>query len=109
MWGCHYVDQLNLGSLGALGDIFLMWHKRVVEKMEEVVGQFSISCRLKNVENQFEWAFTGVYETNTDRDRRLFQEEMYGLLNWWNVPWCVGGDFNVICFPTKLLGTENYS
>ena len=34
---------------------------------------------------------------------------MYGLLNWWNVPWCVGGDFNVICFPTKLLGTENYS
>lgn len=49
-----------------------MWDKRVVEKMEEVMGQFLISCRLKNVENQFEWAFTGVYETNTDRDRRLF-------------------------------------
>ena len=29
------------------GGIFLMWNKRVVEKMEEAVGQFSISCRLK--------------------------------------------------------------
>lgn len=46
-----------------------MWDKRVVENMEEAVGQFSISCRLKNVENQFDWAFTGVYEPNTDRDR----------------------------------------
>lgn len=46
-----------------------MWDKRVVENMEEAVGQFSISCRLKNVGNQFDWAFTGVYEPNTDRDR----------------------------------------
>ena len=66
-----YVDWLYLGLLGALGGILLMWDKRVVEKMEEAVGQFSISCGFKNVKNQLEWAFTSVYGPNTNRDGRL--------------------------------------
>ena len=27
-----------------------------------------------------------------------------GLYSWWNLPWCVGGDFNAICFPFERLG-----
>lgn len=33
-----------------------MWDRRVVEKLEEVVGQFSVSCRFRNVRDNFEWA-----------------------------------------------------
>ena len=69
-----------------------------MEKLEEAVGHFSISCKFKNVVDKFEWAFYGVYRPNSDRDRRFLWEELFGLCNWWDVLWCVGGDFNVVRF-----------
>ena len=81
----------------------------VVEKIEEVVGHFSISCRFKNVSDQFEWAFTGIYGPNLNRKRHLMWEELAGLINWWNLPWCLGGDFNVIRFPSERLGAGRFT
>ena len=47
LWGCHYVDRLFLGSNGASGGILLMWDRRVVEKIEDAVGHYSVSCKFK--------------------------------------------------------------
>ena len=101
LMGCHYVDWVYLGSLGASGGILVMWDSRVVENLEEAVGHYLFSCRYKNGGVNFEWAFTSVYGPNVDRERRLLWEEMSGLHSWWNLPWCVLGDFNVVRFPTK--------
>ena len=49
IWSCPFIDWLYLGSEGASSGILLMWDRRVVEKIEEAVGLFSISCRFKNV------------------------------------------------------------
>lgn len=32
--------------------------------------------------------------------------ELSGLIGRWDVPWCVGADFNVIRFPTDRLGAR---
>ena len=85
-----------------------MWDTRVVNKVEEAVGRFSVSCRFTNVSDQFVWAFTGVYGPNSVRDRRLLWEELFGLNSWWNV-WCVGGDFNVIRFPSERSGSTSFT
>lgn len=37
------------------------------------------------------------YGPNSDRDVRLLWDELFGLLSWWNLPWCTRGDFNVTC------------
>lgn len=34
LWGCQHVDWCYLGSRGASRGILLMWHMRVVEKIE---------------------------------------------------------------------------
>ena len=44
LWGCHYVDWVYLGSLGASRGILVIWDRRVVEKLEEAVGHYSVSC-----------------------------------------------------------------
>ena len=109
IWSCPYIDWLYLGSEGASGGILLMWDRRVVEKIEEAVGFFSISCRFKNVSDQFEWAFTGIYGPNLNRNRQFMWEELAGLNSWWNLPWCLGGDFNVIRFPSERLGAGRFT
>ena len=86
-----------------------MWDRRVVEKLEEAVGQFSISCRFKNVSDHFEWAFTGIYGPNLNRERQFMWEELAGLISLWNLPWCLGGDFNIIHFPSERLGASRLS
>ena len=60
LWSYPYVDWVFLGSNGASGGILLMWDGRVVEKIEDEVGQFSISCKFKTVMDQHEWMYIGV-------------------------------------------------
>ena len=87
----------------------LMWDRRVVKMIEEAVGFFSISCRFKNISDQFEWAFTGIYGPNLNKNHQFMWEELAGLNSWWNLPWCLGGDFNVIRFPSERLGAGRFT
>ena len=73
------------------------------------MGRFFVSCKFKNVVDDFVWAFIGVYGPNSDRDRRLFWEELVEIHSWWNVPWCIGGGFNVVRFPSERLGADFFS
>ena len=66
LWGGQHVDWLYLCSMGASGGVLLMWDNRVVDKVEEAVGHFFVSCKFKNVVDHFVWAFTGVYGLNSD-------------------------------------------
>ena len=109
IWSCPYIDRLYLGFEGAFGSILLMWDRRVVEEVEEVVGHFSVSCRFKNVGDQFEWAFIGAYGPYLNRKCQKMWEELTGLISWWNLPWCLGSDFNVICFSSERLGAVSYT
>jgi hypothetical protein len=103
IWGILHVDWLYLGSMGALGGILLMWDTRVVEKIEEAVGSFSVSCKFRSVINHQEWAFSGVYGPQTDSERLIILDELAGISSWCDVPWCNGGDLNVVDFLQKNL------
>jgi hypothetical protein len=81
-----------------------MWVKMVVEKFEEYVGLFAVACLLRNVAGNFELAFAGVYGTNVDCDSKLPWDELVRLISWWNLPWCIRGDFNIIYFLSERLG-----
>ena len=60
------------------------------------LGNFSISCRLRNVEDGLVWIFTGVYGSFSREDRDCMWEELGAIRGIWDDPWCLGGDFNVI-------------
>ena len=57
LWGSQHVDWSYLGSCGAFGGVLVMWDTRVVNKMEEAVGRFSVSCKFTCVRS----VYLGVY------------------------------------------------
>jgi exonuclease III len=81
LWGCNRVDWYCLDSSGTSGGILIMWDKRVVEKVDVCLGEFTLAVSLRNVADRFIWAFAGVYGPNSGFDRRLLRDELAGILN----------------------------
>ncbi|KAG2711914.1 hypothetical protein I3760_04G100200 [Carya illinoinensis] len=106
--GCPFVRWVFLSSMGASGGI-IMWDSRVVESSEECVGNYMAACSFRNVEEGFCWAFVGVYGPNMDSHRKVLWDELAGLGSWWNLPWCIGGDFTVTRFPSERPGDARLS
>jgi hypothetical protein len=104
IWRCPYVEWSYVASNGASGGILLMWDRRVVSKVEVCHGSYVVACSFRNVEDGMEWAFAGVYGPNRDAARRMMWEELAGLLCLWELPWCIGGDFNVTLFHNERSG-----
>ena len=102
LWRCTYAEWCNVAYVGALGGILLMWDKRVVTKKDVCVGNFVAASSFKNVDDGLEWAFAGVYGPNRDTLRRLLWEELAGLMSLWDVPWYIGGDFNITLFQGEV-------
>jgi hypothetical protein len=59
-----------------------MWDKRVVEKVDVYLGDFTLSVSFKNIVDRFVWAFAGVSSPNSGNDRRLLCDELAGILSW---------------------------
>jgi exonuclease III len=107
LWGCNHVDWCCLDSSGASGGILIMWDNRVVKKVDVCLGDFTLAVSFRNVVDRFVWAFVGVYGPNSDMDRNLIWDELAGILSWWSLSWCIGGDFNAACFPSERSGEGN--
>ena len=69
LWGCPYVDWAVLEADQIAGGILLMWDKRVLEKVEVMVGTFSVSVKWQGVGDGFIWACSGVYGPNENVER----------------------------------------
>jgi hypothetical protein len=93
-----------VASVGASSGILLMWDRTVVSKMDVCQGNFVAACSFRNVDDGMEWAFAGVYGPNRDANRRQLWEELAGLMCIWELPWCIGGDFNVTLFHNERSG-----
>jgi exonuclease III len=107
--GCASVDWCFLGLGRAYEGILLMCGRKVVEKLEDCVGRFTIECSFRCISDNFEWAFASVYGPNNDHDRKLLWDELVGIMSWWEKPWCIGGDFNAIRYPSDRSGDTHFS
>ncbi|KAG6634121.1 hypothetical protein CIPAW_12G097200 [Carya illinoinensis] len=107
LWSCVYAGWASLPSKGASGGIIVMWDKRVIELVEESIGEFVVACSFKSLEDGFGWGFAGIYGPNNDNHRKLLWDEIAGLCSWWEGPWCIGGDFNTTRFSSERSGDSN--
>ena len=79
------------------------------EKIDCVVGSFSISVLLKGVADGFVWICTGMCGPNDVGLRVAFWVELDSVRARWSSTWCVLGDFKIIRYPVERLGCNLFS
>ena len=84
----RFLDWRVLNAMGSAGGVLICWDKRSLEILDWEEGQFSISCKFRNVGDGGIWVFMGVYGPFSREERESLWEE----------PWCLGGDFNTILY-----------
>ncbi|RVW38817.1 hypothetical protein CK203_074199 [Vitis vinifera] len=57
----RFLGWKAVNAEGASGGIFICWDRRSLDMLDWEEGQFTLSCRFRNVENGIVWVFTGVY------------------------------------------------
>ena len=68
------------------------------------MGQFFVSVWWQGLWDGFIWACSGVYDPNDNNVRGQMWDELIGIQQYWDVPWCYIGDFNIVRFPRERLG-----
>ena len=63
------MDWAVLEADRTAGGILLKWDKRVLDKVEVMVGTFSVSVKWQGVGDGFIWACSGVYGPNENIER----------------------------------------
>ena len=74
IWACSGVYGPNDNNLRGQ-----LWDKRVLEKLEVMVGQFSVSVRWHGLGDGFIWACSGVYGPNDNNLRGQMWDELIGI------------------------------
>lgn len=104
VWGCQTSSCLVLPSFGAFGGILIIWDDNKIEMMEHEIGAFSISIKCKFRLFAEEWMFVRVYGPPKQGEVVDFMVELDDIKGRWNLPWCIGGDFNMVRCPLERSG-----
>ena len=68
-WICPYVDWVALVADQTASGVLMMWDRRALEKLEVMVGHFSVSVRWQGLGDGFIWACSGIYGPNDNNLR----------------------------------------
>lgn len=68
----------------------------IVSLQSCIIGNFSVNVHFKNVSDNFDWLLSGVYGPCDTLERRRMWSESSLMRLVWDLPWCVGGDFNEV-------------
>ena len=104
LWGSPFIDWAILDVVQTSGGVLLIW-----DKMDVIVGQFSVNVLLRGVVDDFVWACISVYGPNDDGQRSFLWEELLRVRARWPMAWCLVGNFNIIRYPSERLGCESFS
>lgn len=67
-------------------------------KIDEMVGNFSMSIKIKELRSEFEWWFTSAYGPCRPQHQSEFWSEPLVIKSIWGGSWVIRDDFNVIRF-----------
>lgn len=81
----RFLDWMATCAEGALSGIFILWDNRLLQLEGSEESNYTLSCRFKNVDDDFCWVFPGVYGPNDRSKREELWEELGAIRGLWAV------------------------
>ncbi|RVW41086.1 hypothetical protein CK203_069681 [Vitis vinifera] len=100
----RFLDWRVLNAMGSAGGVLICWDKRSLEILDWEEGQFSISCRFRNVGDGGIGCLRGSMALSPREERECLWEEIGAIRGLWEEPWCLGATSIRSC--TILKGVE---
>lgn len=85
--GCECSEWAAIPAVGTAGGVLLAWNPNDVSKVDEWLGNFSVSIQPVDCALGFEWMFKRVYDPSTPSSRNEFWEELKDIHGGWMGPW----------------------
>jgi len=82
--------------VGRSGGIAIIWDAQVLELIDSKIGTYAVCGKFKSLKDDFVWGLIAVYGPNDDNLRFALFDELNVFMSQWDIPWCLGGDFNVV-------------
>lgn len=99
-----HVNWKALDAIGLAGGILLLWDDRFIFVMNSWSGEFSVSMVVEDLVRNCKWMATSVNGPSNYQRREDMFKELNDVRGRWKGPWCAGGDWNIIRFPSEMLG-----
>ena len=93
---CHFIWHY-LPAKSTAGGILVGFDDRKFEVSSWQNKQYSVSAMVKNIADDFVWRFIVVYGSAYEEGKPEFIIELHELLDNWDGPTLIGGDFNLVC------------
>lgn len=104
VWGRGSVEWCSCNAVGSPWGVLIIWNSRLFTVREQCVVAFSLSVVLVDIASDVRWLVTSVHGPTDRRLRDSFWGELDSFQSNWSGPWCLGGDWNVVRFPSEKLG-----
>ncbi|KAF5188929.1 Atp-dependent dna helicase, partial [Thalictrum thalictroides] len=98
-WCC-----LKVPSCGKSGRMVIAWDSTSIEVNNHLIGVSSLTVLCNMISTGFEWMHTVVYGPSRRAEKDAFIEELDNIRMWSSLPWCLGGDFNLVRFLHERKG-----
>ena len=96
LWGHCPFDWVVLPSVGRFGSVVIIGDAQVLGLVGSKIRTYVVCCKLKFLKDNFVWGVIGVYGPNDDILKFVLFDELKHFMSQWDIPWCSGGDFNVV-------------
>ena len=86
-------------SVGRLGGIIIIWDPKVLELVDSRI--FLCATSSNRCFDSYVWGLIEVYSSNEGNVKSDLFEELVTFMSNCDIPWCLGGDFSVVRFPSE--------
>ncbi|CAN0907175.1 hypothetical protein LINGRAHAP2_LOCUS24661 [Linum grandiflorum] len=96
LWGNRQVDWVAKDSDGASGGILVAWDKSIFQVSGQWIGSFAVVVILESIVDGFSWCLVNCYGPCDRNAKERFITELRVFSQWWQMPLCFMGDFNLV-------------
>lgn len=83
-----------------------MWDSRKINILKSWRDVFSAPALVEDLSTKAKWLITSVYGPNDSQREKQFWKELDEVRGRWDGAWCIGGDWNIVRFPSERRGTS---